>query len=434
MDTGRTRQRQLKVPEVARTVVINDRAEARGGATSLALLSAQWLQAAGTPVTFISGDAGDPVALREAGVEHVSLEARPLSAESRKTDALSALWKWRTKERLERWIALHDEPDTIYHLHGWQKVLSPSVFSALSRVRGRIIVHAHDFFLACPNGAYMNYSRGEVCALRPLSMDCLATRCDRRSQAHKLYRVARQYVQNGAADLRRSQIEILLIHEGMRGPLQRAGIPGDRMHTLPNPCLPLSEQPVTAAENRTFFFVGRLDEEKGALDLARAARAAEVPVEMIGEGPLRTTLENEFPEVVLHGWRSRSEIARIVRRARCVVMPSRYPEPFGLVAVEALRSGLPVLLSQHALLAQDVEERGLGLGVDARDMSAFAAALRRLANDDELVSIMGSRAVTASRSLSTTPEQWSNALLAHYGRLRAKNENTALSSTGQVVR
>ena len=53
-------------------------------------------------------------------------------------------------------------------------------------------VTLHDYFLACPNGAYYRYRDAKPCALRPLSAACVMTQCDRVGYAHKAVRVARQ--------------------------------------------------------------------------------------------------------------------------------------------------------------------------------------------------------------------------------------------------
>src|SRR3546814_17598218 len=52
----------------------------------------------------------------------------------------------------------------------------------------------HDYFLACPNGAYFTFPRNAPCGLRPLSPACIASNCDSRSYSHKLVRIVRQDV------------------------------------------------------------------------------------------------------------------------------------------------------------------------------------------------------------------------------------------------
>ena len=66
-----------------------------------------------------------------------------------------------------------------------------------------------------------------------------------------------------------------------------------------------------------------------------AVGAVGVPLTVIGEGPLRETLTARHPEVTFRGWMDRAGIAGEIASARALVMPTRYPEPFGLVVAEA---------------------------------------------------------------------------------------------------
>jgi glycosyltransferase involved in cell wall biosynthesis len=404
---------------LSRVVVINDFSLKRGGATALALLSARLLRAAGVPVTYLSGDAGDDGVLAAQDVEHVALGGVPFATHPRPRALAQGLWNHAAEFQIARWVEQHDDPYTVYHLHGWHSILSPAVFAALRPVAARLVVHAHDFFLVCPNGAFMNFPAHEVCGLTPLSAACALSQCDRRSYSHKLVRVVRQLVQDRAA--RRGSpgtgFDVLLIHHGMRPLFARSGWPAERLFTLPNPCQPFSSQPLAAAAHRAFFFVGRLDPEKGAYDFAAASSTAGVPAVIVGEGPERAAIARDFPAVELTGWRTHEQIGDLMQRARCLVMPSRYPEPFGMVAVEALASGLPVIASSHSFLAQDIARLGLGLSLDTRDTARFAGALRSLAADDAQVAAMSERALWHVGELCTTVDAWRAGLIAHFERM-----------------
>jgi glycosyltransferase involved in cell wall biosynthesis len=118
------------------------------------------------------------------------------------------------------------------------------------------------------------------------------------------------------------------------------------------------------------------------------------------------------------GWQSHAEIGRIIRTASALVMPSRYPEPFGLVAIEAARSGLPVIITKGAFLAEEMERAGMAISCNTMDEQAFAATLaafRQMPRED--VRLMSERAFRLSPNLATTHEEWRDALLAQYRSL-----------------
>ena len=127
----------------------------------------------------------------------------------------------------------------------------------------------------------------------------------------------------------------------MRPFLERGGVPAAAIAAMPNPVRPWSATQIQAERNAGFVFVGRLTEEKGPDLAARAARRAGVPLTIIGDGPMLEHLKRAYPEVALPGRQPPEILSALVASARALVWPSRYPEPGGLVAGEALWSGLP---------------------------------------------------------------------------------------------
>jgi glycosyltransferase involved in cell wall biosynthesis len=404
-----------------RLVILNDASTARGGATGLALLSARLMRARGLAVTLFCGDAGDNPALAEDGIEVVATGGARLLDQSAAKAMASGLWNTPARAALAEFIARTDTPETIYHLHGWAQILSPAIFMALRPVANRTLVHAHDFFLACPNGVFTDYRRGEPCRRHPLSLDCLATNCDKRSYPHKLWRAAR------SAALRRSFAQglpwggIVLLHPDMAPILGLAGLDESRMVTARNPVMPYSATRVPAEANRRLFFIGRVEEDKGVRDLIHAAEAAGVPLTVVGEGPLRAELERAHPGVTFTGWKSREEIGALVQEARGAVLASRHTEPFGLVTAEALQSGLPVILAESSVLAGEVKDKRIGFTCDMRRPETLVTAIARLRDlAPEEVKAMSLRAVEPENALASTPDAWAERLLALYDGLLAK--------------
>ena len=398
---------------IERIVVINDSSVAKGGATGLSLASALAFRKRGLAVTLLTGDAGQNSELDEAGVEVVALgQDRLLSSPMHKV-LFSALYNGSAKDMVAGWIARNDTPGTVYHLHGWAQILSPAVFQALKPVSSRLVLSAHDFFLVCPNGAYAFLNNGAVCQLTPMSAACVRANCDRRSYAHKLWRVARQSVRQSLFDFRREAPPVLAIHEAMRPFLVRGGIPDAAVRTVPNPVRAFLTERAQAERNREFLFIGRLEDGKGPDLAAAAARRAGVPLRIIGDGPMRAALERDYPEVIFAGRRSFEEIGPLAAQARALVMPSRYPEPYGLVAAEALWSGLPVIAANTAFLAPDIVAAGAGFSAPPRDEQALAEAMTRL-TDDDLAQQMSIAAFERTRGIGLSPDAWTSALLAAY--------------------
>jgi glycosyltransferase involved in cell wall biosynthesis len=400
-----------------RAVVINDFSSMGGGATAVALDSMRLLSARKVAVTFLAGDDGRCDLPPQ--IEIVALGGSHILAGNRLNAAIRGLHNRAAEQLVARWIADRYTPGTVYHLHGWSKILSPSVFRALKPVASRLVISAHDFFLSCPNGGYFNFRRGSPCSLRPLGIRCLASSCDQPRYSHKVWRFLRQVWTRALSDLGGIGA-ILVVHEGMTRHLEFAGIPRRQLLPVRNPVTPWHATRIQAECNKTFVFVGRLDPDKWVDLLAEAARRANVPLRMIGDGALRNLIASRFPEIELVGWKSHLEVADRLSDVRALVMPTRCREPFGIVAVQALKSGLPILISNHAMIAEEVVAAGFGLACDPCDMNALVAALKYLYVDDARIKEMSCRGHAESAWFAPSPHAWIEQLLSIYARVLRK--------------
>jgi glycosyltransferase involved in cell wall biosynthesis len=126
--------------------------------------------------------------------------------------------------------------------------------------------------------------------------------------------------------------------------------------------------------------VGLLYEAKGFDVLLEAlVRLPGERLVLVGDGPLRAKLESLAAQlrvsdrVDFHGQAPKEKIAELMQQARVVVVPSRF-ETSGVVALEALASGAPVVASAVGALPELLAGGG-GLLVRPRDPDALAAAI-----------------------------------------------------------
>jgi glycosyltransferase involved in cell wall biosynthesis len=150
----------------------------------------------------------------------------------------------------------------------------------------------------------------------------------------------------------------------------------------------LEPRPFTGEEPR-LVCVGRLIPIKGhdvlLRALAEARRSlAELSLDVVGSGPLETELRARVSALGLDGavrFHGRvSPIARSYEDAALVVVPS-LGEGFGMVALEAMERGRPVIASAVGGLPEIVSHGETGLVVPPGDAPALAAAIVELASD-----------------------------------------------------
>jgi glycosyltransferase involved in cell wall biosynthesis len=155
------------------------------------------------------------------------------------------------------------------------------------------------------------------------------------------------------------------------------------------------------------LYVGRLDPRKG-VDTAVEAMTrlpAKARLELIGgwdtreEARLRTLAADVGVADRVHfaGHCGRAEIVEAYGRADAVVFPVRWEEPWGLVPLEAMGRGRPVVATGRGGSGEYLRDEHNCLLFDADDADSLAAALRRLGGDDAL------RARLRRNGLQTAP-------------------------------
>ncbi|MDP4021674.1 glycosyltransferase [Methylobacterium sp. NEAU 140] len=361
-------------------VILAEFASASGGAEKVALESARGLAESGVDVTYIQGITG-PVddLLDHARIRRVELGLPDIWSLGAARAAAAGIWHAAAAARLAAALdGLARRPDCV-HLHQWTRSLSPAVFPVLYRPGAPVAVTLHDYFLACPNGVYYRFDRGEPCALRPLSAACLAAPCDARSRAHKLVRVARTAVLSRV--LAGRPLHAVHVCDASR---RRMGdlLGGYRLthHRIDNPVRAADGPPAAPASGDAVAYVGRLTREKGADLVAEAARAAGLPALFIGDGPLADDLRAR-PGVAVIGWQKPEAVWEILRRrARALAAPSRWYETGPLTVYEALAAGIPVVASERSGAAEKVRHGQTGFVV-APEVGPLAEAFAALRDD-----------------------------------------------------
>ena len=114
-------------------------------------------------------------------------------------------------------------------------------------------------------------------------------------------------------------------------------------------------------------------------------------------------------------------IGDIAGSARLIVLPTRVRETFGLVALEAAMSGLPVVSSTSALVTDELVALGIGRSCAPDDPDALAGRLADLLDDDDAVEAMSRSGFAVARTLAPTEEQWGVLLAEIYAQTLARS-------------
>lgn len=157
---------------------------------------------------------------------------------------------------------------------------------------------------------------------------------------------------------------------------------------------------------------GRVQYEKGFQVLARAmtklrGQVPGVSCVIAGRGSYLPELQTQIDVegvsdlIELPGYLSGPDLRELVHRAGCVVIPSLY-EPFGLVALEALAAGAPLIVARTGGLAELIVDTGAGLTFEPGNPDDLANSIESVLHDRDLAQEMTRQA----RSLIHTKYAW----------------------------
>jgi glycosyltransferase involved in cell wall biosynthesis len=150
--------------------------------------------------------------------------------------------------------------------------------------------------------------------------------------------------------------------------------------------------------------VGRLAVEKN-LDLLIKSYIHAKNIEprtklvVVGDGPLRESLQKKCPEAIFVGKKSGLELAKYYASADMFVFPS-LTETFGNVTIEAMASGLAVIAYRHAAAGDLIISGDNGITVEPGDENAFVRAVITTLMNQSLIRRLGNAAVKTAKHQS----------------------------------
>jgi glycosyltransferase involved in cell wall biosynthesis len=334
-----------------RVLLITDWMRGAGGAERYVATLRDGLRAAGNEVRLLTSTAGSAAngsaEYRAYGTEHVAAQAvlqivNPFAVVA----VRSALQEF--------------QPDVVF-LNMLEYHLSPAILYQVSRVPS--VLSITDYKCVCPVGSKL-LPNERLCE-QPAGLVCWRSGCVslpqwlRDQPRYALFRAGRRRVDRVLACSRWVQAE-----------LARNGIEAEVL-TLPVPA-PGADFRRAPSSEPLFVYCGRLDRNKGLELLLRAfvrlrQCAPTARLRVVGTGPDESLLRRSVEKLGLsdavgfRGWVAPDEVERELTDGWALVVPSLWAEPLGLVALEAIVRGLPVIASASGGLGEVVEHGVTGL-------------------------------------------------------------------------
>lgn len=282
------------------------------------------------------------------------------------------------------------------------KLEDASRVAALSQQRPTAcMIHDHD--LVCLRRHKYFPIDTQICDL-PAGVACYRHLCFiQRAAASSVFPLALRSVGERKRAIRaHADVRLFIVgSRWMQRELVMNGIPEARVHVLPPVPNSLADfRPQTPSDRREVLFAGQVIRGKGVDLLLRALTQVQGDwhATVVGTGnhleackALAVELDIAH-RVTFTGWIPHAELDAYYARAAVSVVPSRWPEPFGMVGIEAMARGRPVVGFAAGGIPDWLEHNVTGLIAPEADTQALGANIDRLLRDPVLAQQLGAQA------------------------------------------
>ncbi len=298
-----------------------------------------------------------------------------------KKAALPARVVWSGEARRALVTTLRRNRPDVAHVHNTFPLLSASVLYACRDAGVPVVVTLHNYRLVCASGEL--FRQGTTChdCMHGLPVLGAVHGCYRGSRAATAPLVVANVAHRKAW---RSMVSAYVfisaaqrdLHAGLR-------LPPDRVFVRHN-MIPRRDVPMVPRDP-IVVYAGRLDEVKGMRLLMAAwdryrAMSPDPGLRLViaGSGSLEREVAawaSARPSVEMTGQIAATGVARLRSRARAVLVPSAWEEPFGLVVVESMAAGSPPIAAGHGSLVELITPGVDGVLFPPGDTAALARAV-----------------------------------------------------------
>lgn len=258
---------------------------------------------------------------------------------------------------------INDFKPDIIHLNNIHSQLSPILAEVAWKNKIRVIWTMHDYKLLCPRYDYLKNGRTicEECFKNKKYV--VKNKCMKGSLLASVIAYAESEKWN-KNKLEKYTNSFICPSSFMKEKMLQGGFKEKKLHILNNFINEEKLENDVKKKEDYYCYLGRLSHEKGIKTLIDAAKDLPYKLKIIGTGPLmdeltKTTTNNSTIEFL--GFKNWDEIKPIIQRARFVVVPSEWYEVFGLVNIEALCLGTPVLGANIGGIPELIDQKENGI-------------------------------------------------------------------------
>ena len=308
----------------------------------------------------------------------------------------------RLKTELKRQVKSildNEDPDIVY-LHN---IHNPYVVEVLTELKP-VVKYVHDHESYCPKG--IRIVNDTLCS-NTLSRRCIINafrgngyRCmGRRGEPFKIVKKIRQMIMNKQAH--RNVRKFVVASNHMKNNLLMQGYQDDKIAVIPY-FTEIPDDIIAESQQNNILFVGRVSPEKG-LDIfieSLALLEADFRFIIVGDGSPdyvdmlhhKVREKNLEDKVEFCGWIENKRMGDYYAKSAFLVVPSIWPEPFGIIGIEAMAHGRPAISFNVGGIPEWLEDEKTGFLIERMDIKGFARKMDLLLKNKSLRHELGQNA------------------------------------------
>lgn len=337
--------------DINNIIIVNDFDYIQGGASKVAIDTAKILHDNKYNVIFFSAIHDDNYV--EYGYKNISLNIpEALNDKNKIRGLLNGIYNFKSSIEFKKLLKSLNKNETIIHIHGWTKSLSPSIFRIAFKMDFKIVLTLHDYFTMCPNGGFYNYKEDKICKLNGGTCKCCFKNCDSRNYLFKMYRNIRFFVQNKVVKLNKKLKNIIYISDFSWNILKNNFNDDINAKLIYNPIKCNESKNINISEGKYYLYVGRVCKEKGTEIFCEAISKLKYEGIVVGNGPEFKKLKEKYKNIEFVGWKSEADVKEYMKNAKALIMPSKCYEGAPLTNLEALSVNVPSLVSESCAASE----------------------------------------------------------------------------------
>ncbi len=297
---------------------------------------------------------------------------------------------WGRREAMR--MVAKNRPDVV-HVHNFFPLLTPSIYDAFQEANVPVVQTLHNYRTICAGALLMRAGKPCEDCIQGTPYQAVLHACYRDSRVGSLA-VARMVDHHRRRKTWATKVgRFIALTEFSKQKFVAAGFPPEKISVKPNFVEEKSFEASADLKRESALFVGRLGIEKGIETLLRAWKQLDIPLRIVGDGPLMKKVKGQAPErVTALGRKEPKQVKEEMALAAFLIMPSESFETFGLTIVEAFQCGLPVIASRLGAMEEIVEDGVTGLHFTPGDAEDLARKVRWASEHPEDMRRMGGNA------------------------------------------